>query len=286
MKLILSYSSESNSCAVDKAVRDEDARDVFRSYLKERATALLCLTDDEAEELLETDDAVEDGLSYNKEACAATILMPDGSNEVLNLVDAPEIPVSDKAYCAKEEEKRAEDVIKYLKKEIGLEEDCSIPEKLKDSWQQTAEAAVHIFDRISGFNDHYWDIYWGMIREAAEQAKKQVFGCHYSILQMKREKTDLLFLNYEQLEKNGIVPTISDYYTAYTGEESGDTDKEILDQLYVRFNIERPIDFKGHSLSVSDVVAIKRKDSTRFYYVDSVDFKELHGFADEKNKEE
>lgn len=181
MKMILSYDSQSNSCAVDAVVKNKEAKEAFRTYLKKRVIELLCVTDNEAEELLEAGDAIEDGLSYNEETCAATICMPDGNDEVLNLVDAPELPVSDEAYYAKEEEKRAEDVIKHLKEEIGLTEDCDIPEKLKDSWKQTAEAAVHIFDRISGFNEYYWDMYWEMIRNAAEQAKKQLFSYEFEL---------------------------------------------------------------------------------------------------------
>lgn len=181
MKMILSYDSQSNSCAVDAVVKNEEAKEAFRAYLKERVMELLCVTDNEAEELLEAGDAIEDGLSYNEETDAATIYMPDGNDEVLNLVDAPELPVSDEAYYAKEEEKREEDVIKHLKEEIGLTEDCDIPENLKDSWKQTAEAAVHIFDRISGFNEYYWDMYWEMIRNAAEQAKKQLFSYEFEL---------------------------------------------------------------------------------------------------------
>lgn len=41
-----------------------------------------------------------------------------------------------------------------------------------------------------------------------------------------------------------------------------------------------PLDFSGHSLSVSDVVSIRRGDRIRFYYCDSVGYKELVGFTD------
>ena len=103
MKMILSYDSQSNSCAVDAVVKNEGAKEAFRAYLKERVMELLCVTDNEAEELLEAGDAIEDGLSYNEETDAATIYIPDGNDEVLNLVDAPELPVSDKAHYTKEE---------------------------------------------------------------------------------------------------------------------------------------------------------------------------------------
>lgn len=48
------------------------------------------------------------------------------------------------------------------------------------------------------------------------------------------------------------------------------------------FNISRPQDFEGHSLSVSDVIAIKRNGEVSVHYVDSIGFKELPGFPDKK----
>ncbi len=45
-------------------------------------------------------------------------------------------------------------------------------------------------------------------------------------------------------------------------------DNELLEDLYVKFNINRPSDFTGHSLSVSDIVEIVRKDETKYYYYD------------------
>ena len=48
-------------------------------------------------------------------------------------------------------------------------------------------------------------------------------------------------------------------------------------------NVERPEDFTGHSLSVSDVIALKRQNEVKYYYVDSVGFRELPGFDSGRN---
>ena len=48
------------------------------------------------------------------------------------------------------------------------------------------------------------------------------------------------------------------------------------------FNLSRPQDFEGHSLSVSDVIALKRNGEVSVHYVDSIGFKELPGFLDTK----
>lgn len=73
---------------------------------------------------------------------------------------------------------------------------------------------------------------------------------------------------------------INDYKKVYSGElvdmirfNGKDTpcntnDNEVLEDLYVKFNINRPSDFTGHSLSVSDIVEIVRQDRTKYYYCD------------------
>ena len=61
------------------------------------------------------------------------------------------------------------------------------------------------------------------------------------------------------------------------------TDKDTLDGIYERFNIQRPADFTGHSLSVSDVVVLNDGSTVKAYYVDSIGFAELPDFFKERN---
>ena len=56
-----------------------------------------------------------------------------------------------------------------------------------------------------------------------------------------------------------------------------------LNELYETFNIRRPEDFRGHSLSVSDIVALKQNGVVSCHYVDSWGFKELPGFLKPEN---
>jgi hypothetical protein len=53
---------------------------------------------------------------------------------------------------------------------------------------------------------------------------------------------------------------------------------ETLENLFYKFNMERPEDFKGHSLSVSDVIVIRERGKSTAYYVDSLGFKQLDRF--------
>ena len=52
---------------------------------------------------------------------------------------------------------------------------------------------------------------------------------------------------------------------------------QMLEQIYERFNISHPEDFRGYSLSVSDIVAVLLDGCVRLYYVDSVGFRRVTG---------
>ena len=55
-------------------------------------------------------------------------------------------------------------------------------------------------------------------------------------------------------------------------------------QLYQKFNCARPLDYHGHSLSVSDVIMLNQDGKISAHYVDSIGFKELPGFLDKKQE--
>lgn len=101
----------------------------------------------------------------------------------------------------------------------------------------------------------------------------------FEIYKIRRvdETRDVRFEPYERLLKAGIKPDFKTYdkmYEADVSMLSGKSTGEKLESAFYVFNQERPEDFKGHSLSVSDVVVL---DDTA-YYVDSVGFKPLKDF--------
>ena len=51
-----------------------------------------------------------------------------------------------------------------------------------------------------------------------------------------------------------------------------------MERLYQTFNIDHPEDFRGHSLSVSDIVALKEQGVVSYHYVDSIGYTELPNF--------
>jgi len=91
---------------------------------------------------------------------------------------------------------------------------------------------------------------------------------------------DYRFMNLDFVKRHGMEVNCADYELVYTEPL---TEKDTLEAIYERFNIQRPTDFTGHSLSVSDVVVLNDGKSLKAYYVDSIGFAELPDFFKERN---
>ena len=109
----------------------------------------------------------------------------------------------------------------------------------------------------------------------------------YLILQLKDgpETTDVRFESFARLEQMGSAPNLDHYEAVYFANTPayfyGMSNAEALEELYLTFNLRRPEDFRGHSLSVSDVVVLNREGQTGTFYVDRIGFKELPGFLEQ-----
>ncbi len=98
----------------------------------------------------------------------------------------------------------------------------------------------------------------------------------YSIYQLKPQNYGRLFMSYHRTKEKGFTVKANDYELAYIADNADGRD---LDEIYEEFNLDRPDDFCGHSLSVSDVIAYKHEDgSTEAYFVDSYGFEYLPDF--------
>ena len=125
-----------------------------------------------------------------------------------------------------------------------------------------------------------------IIRQKREQAFLESPGDTYAIYQLKRDDatTDIRFMNSDYLKSKGIEPQYENYELIYTGALTKDgSQMEKLEDLYRVFNIEHPQDFTGHSLSISDIVALKQAGVVSYHYVDSIGYKELHNFRSTDN---
>ena len=77
------------------------------------------------------------------------------------------------------------------------------------------------------------------------------------------------------IESHGMQIKKEDYKLVYVGELLGNTS---LDDIFERFNIDRPKDFRGHSLSVSDIVVLNDGEKVTAHFVDSISFEQLDSF--------
>ena len=116
---------------------------------------------------------------------------------------------------------------------------------------------------------------------AARFAEMQ--GDAYILYQLKQDDTtrDLRFEPYRRVE--GMIDK-ANYQPVYAGalQQNGNLSQQ-LEGLYQQFNVNHPTDFKGHSLSMSDVVTVRRGGVLSSHYVDTIGFVELPGFDSGKN---
>ena len=103
----------------------------------------------------------------------------------------------------------------------------------------------------------------------------------FGIYQLKngKETRDLRFEPYDRIQAAGNSIDRGNYELIYTAPL---TPGMSLEDIYTRFNIDHPKDFKGHSLSVSDVVVLHQNGQDTAHYVDSFGYKEVPEFFKEQ----
>ena len=87
------------------------------------------------------------------------------------------------------------------------------------------------------------------------------------------------FEPYDRLTATGHRVDAKNYTLVYSAELTPGTS---LEDIYTRFNIDHPKDFKGHSLSVSNVVVLHQNGQDTAHYVDSFGYKEVPEFFKEQ----
>lgn len=110
----------------------------------------------------------------------------------------------------------------------------------------------------------------------------------YLIYQLKENERNRAFSSTSYLLKSGEIDSLDKineesynliYEGTYRPEWESMDKNSILEEIFTIFNIERPADFKGHSLSVSDVVAFDYEDGNKSaYFVESIGFTRLGRF--------
>ncbi len=116
-----------------------------------------------------------------------------------------------------------------------------------------------------------------LAQRSADQPERDTF----SIYQVPAgpEGRDFRFRSYEELQAAGLAVDRKNYELVYTAPLDG---KTTLENIYRTFNTDdRPADFRGHSLSVSDVVVINRGGKEEAHYCDSIGFTPVPEFMRE-----
>ncbi|MFR8331717.1 MAG: YodL domain-containing protein [Oscillospiraceae bacterium] len=87
----------------------------------------------------------------------------------------------------------------------------------------------------------------------------------FSIYQLKggNETLDYRFEPLDSIHRNGLSVKPENYELVY---EAPLTEKDNLESIYTRFNVDRPADFTGHSLSVSDIVVLHQNGKDTAHY--------------------
>ena len=106
-------------------------------------------------------------------------------------------------------------------------------------------------------------------------------GDTFTIYQLKggSETRDYRFEPYESLQEAGLAIDRQNYDLVYTAPLDG---KTTLEDIFRTFNLDRPPDFTGHSLSVSDIVVLHQNDEDTAHYVDSIGFQQVPEFLQEQ----
>ena len=120
------------------------------------------------------------------------------------------------------------------------------------------------------------------IVEQARAARDEPVGS-FSIYQLKggNETLDYRFEPLDSIHRNGLSVKPENYELVY---EAPMTEKDNLESIYTQFNVDRPADFTGHSLSVSDIVVLHQGGKDTAHYCDRAGFSEVPEFLQPAQK--
>lgn len=174
-------------------------------------------------------------------------------------------------YHYKDSVEDREQAVEALKEQIQAGDVQPIREWLQaaveESEGESAEKAAELITRLDALVKE---------QKLLSGSEKQ-FGIYQ--ITARDPEHDYRFMNLDFVKRHGMEVNRADYELVYTEPL---TEKDTLEAIYERFNIQRPADFTGHSLSVSDVAVINDGESIKACYVDSIGFAELPDFFKER----
>ena len=156
--------------------------------------------------------------------------------------------------------------------------------ELKASLETIQATAKELITEIEG---HFTELQQQRQAEQEQEAKtKETLLLNgkedsYGIYQLahRDETMDLRFEPFDRLQATGHTVDRANYELVYTAPLTKDM---TLGGIWEKFNIDRPDDFKGHSLSVSDIVVLHQNSENTAHYVDGIGFQQVPEFLREQ----
>lgn len=174
-------------------------------------------------------------------------------------------------YHYKDSVEDREQAVEALKEQIQAGDVQPIREWLQaaveESEGESAEKAAELITRLDALVKE---------QKLLSGSEKQ-FGIYQ--ITARDPEHDYRFMNLDFVKRHEMEVNRADYELVYTAPL---TENDTLEAIYERFNIQRPADFTGRSLSASDVVVLNDGKSIKACYVDSIGFAELPDFFKER----
>jgi hypothetical protein len=153
-----------------------------------------------------------------------------------------------------------------------------------DDTEAMVDSATDITYHNGIFGIEVEDWHTFLEKEQSEVAVQHGKDDVYAIYQLKSgdETRDYRFESIDRLESRGLSVDKNNYNFVYSAPLM---ENDTLDSLFMKFNVEHPADFRGHSLSVSDIIVTRQDNETKAHYVDSHGYHILpHFFKSEVEK--
>lgn len=158
---------------------------------------------------------------------------------------------------------------------------AAFEEKLAALGQTKADYLPSELEKYKEASEYEESLDTSMAKVEKEPAQEDRF----SIYQLKDgdETLDYRFEPLDAIRRNGLSVDPANYELVYTAPL---TERDSLEGIYTRFNVNRPADFTGHSLSVSDIVVLHQDGTDTAHYCDRFGFSQVPEFLEPERAKE
>lgn len=133
--------------------------------------------------------------------------------------------------------------------------------ELKTSLQTIRQASSEMITAIDQEMEKLRSMTKEQKKDVSAVAENAVSYKLYQLREDLKQTRSIHFMDMNHLKRQGMAVEGQNYALVYSGDISkGSSTEEVLESLYERFNLRHPDDFRGHSISVSDVIVLREDD--------------------------